>query len=119
LHFTRESAESIALNRLTAGAVILAGSGMATGGRVRHHPKHNLWRENSSVIFVGFAARGTLARQIIDSAKSVNLFGQEIPIRARLYTIMGFPPLPTRRNSSPGSGKSTRRARSSFTARSQ
>jgi metallo-beta-lactamase family protein len=65
---------------------------MATGGRVRHHPKHKLWRENSSVIFVGFAARGTLARQIIDSAKSVNLFGQEIPIRARLYTINGFSP---------------------------
>jgi metallo-beta-lactamase family protein len=90
LHFTRESAESIALNLITSGAVILAGSGMATGGRVRHHLKHNLWRQNSSVIFVGFAARGTLARQIIDGAKTVNLFGEEIPVRARLYTINGF-----------------------------
>lgn len=90
LHLTRESSDSIALNRITGGAVILAGSGMASGGRVRHHLKHNLWRQNSSVIFVGFAARGTLARQIIDGATSVHLFGEEIPVRARLYTINGF-----------------------------
>ena len=90
LQFTRDSAESIALNRITGGAVILAGSGMATGGRVRHHLRHNLWRENSSVIFVGFAARGTLARQIIDGASTVNLFGEQIPVRARLFTINGF-----------------------------
>lgn len=90
LQFTRETAESMALNRISGGAVILAGSGMATGGRVRHHLKHNLWRENSSVIFVGFAARGTLARQIIDGASTVSLFGERIPVRARLYTINGF-----------------------------
>jgi metallo-beta-lactamase family protein len=90
LHFTRETAESMALNRITGGAIILAGSGMATGGRVRHHLKHNLWRENSSVIFVGFAARGTLARQIIDGARAVRLFGEEVPVRARLFTINGF-----------------------------
>ena len=90
LHFTRESAESIALNDIAGGAIILAGSGMATGGRVRHHLRHNLWREDSSVIFVGFAARGTLARQIIDGASTVNLFGEQIPVRARLFTINGF-----------------------------
>ena len=90
LHFTRDAAESMAINRITGGAVILAGSGMATGGRVRHHLKHNLWRENSSVIFVGFAARGTLARQIIDGASAVQLFGEEVPVRARLFTINGF-----------------------------
>lgn len=90
LHFTRESAASIALNRITGGAIILAGSGMATGGRVRHHLKHNLWREDSSVIFVGFAARGTLARHIIDGANTVNLFGEQIPVRARRFTINGF-----------------------------
>lgn len=90
LHFTRESSESMALNTISGGAVILAGSGMATGGRVRHHLKHNLWRENSSVIFVGFAAQGTLARRIIDGAKSVTLFGEDIPVRARIYTINGF-----------------------------
>jgi metallo-beta-lactamase family protein len=90
LHFTRETAESIALNRITGGAVILAGSGMATGGRVRHHLKHNLWRESSSVIFVGFAAQGTLARRIIDGEGMVSLFGEDVPVRARIHTINGF-----------------------------
>jgi metallo-beta-lactamase family protein len=90
LRFTRESTDSMALNRITGGAVIMAGSGMATGGRVRHHLRHNLWRQNSSVIFVGFAAKGTLARQIIDGAKSVWLFGEEVPVRAHIHTINGF-----------------------------
>lgn len=90
LHFTRETADSMDLNRISGGAVILAGSGMATGGRVRHHLKHNLWRQNSSVIFVGFAAKGTLARQIIDGAKIVHLFSEDIPVRAHIYTINGF-----------------------------
>ena len=90
LHFTRETADSIALNRINGGAVILAGSGMASGGRVRHHLRQNLWRQNSSVIFVGFAAKGTLARCIIDGAKSVHLFGDEIPVRASIHTINGF-----------------------------
>jgi metallo-beta-lactamase family protein len=90
LRFTRETADSMALNRLTGGAVIMAGSGMCTGGRVRHHLRHNLWRAESSVIFVGFAAPGTLARILIDGAERVRLFGDDIPVRARLYTINGF-----------------------------
>jgi len=90
LHFTRETAESMALNRIEAGAVILAGSGMCTGGRVRHHLRHNLWREESSVVFVGFAAIGTLGRQIIDGAERVRIFGEEIPVRASVHTINGF-----------------------------
>ena len=90
LHFTRETAESIALNEVTGGAVILAGSGMCTGGRVRHHLRHNLWRKESSVIFVGYAANGTLARQIVDGAKKVRIYGEEIPVRAKIYTINGF-----------------------------
>jgi metallo-beta-lactamase family protein len=90
LQFTRETQESIAINRIGGGAVIMAGSGMCTGGRVRHHLKHNLWREDSSVVFVGYAARGTLARIIIDGAKHVRLFGEEIPVRASIHTINGF-----------------------------
>jgi metallo-beta-lactamase family protein len=90
LHFTRETAESMALNRLDGGAVILAGSGMCTGGRVRHHLKHNLWREESSIVFVGYAAIGTLARRIIDGAESVKVYGEEIPVRAQVHTINGF-----------------------------
>ena len=90
LHFTRETAESIALNRIEGGAVIMAGSGMCTGGRVRHHLRHNLGRHNCAVIFVGYASRGTLARRIIDGATSVPLFGEDIAVRARVHTINGF-----------------------------
>ena len=90
LHLVRETADSIALNRFSGGVIIMAGSGMCTGGRVRHHLKHNLWRKESAVIFVGFAAEGTLARQIIDGAREVTLFGEELPVRARIHTINGF-----------------------------
>ncbi len=90
LHYIRETAESVALNNIHAGAIILAGSGMCTGGRVRHHLKHNLWRPESSIVFVGYAANGTLARQIMDGAKQVDILGEQIPVRARIYTINGF-----------------------------
>ncbi|MCL7488330.1 MAG: MBL fold metallo-hydrolase [Desulfobulbaceae bacterium] len=90
LRFTRESAESMAINKFTGGAVIIAGSGMCTGGRIRHHLKHNLWRNEASVIFVGYAARGTLARRIIDGEEMVRIFGDEIKVRADIYTIGGF-----------------------------
>ncbi len=90
LHFTREASESMALNNIGGGAIILAGSGMCTGGRVRHHLRHNLDRANSAVVFVGYAATGTLARRIIDGASQVRIFGEEIAVRARIYTINGF-----------------------------
>jgi metallo-beta-lactamase family protein len=90
LHFTRETSESVAINNIRGGAIIMAGSGMCTGGRVRHHLQHNLGREDSSIVFVGYAANGTLARRIIDGAKEVNIFGENIPVRARIYTINGF-----------------------------
>jgi metallo-beta-lactamase family protein len=90
LRFTRETADSIAINRITGGAVIIAGSGMCTGGRVRHHLLQNLWRPEASVVFVGYAAAGTLARRIIDGAKQVRLFEEEIAVRARVHTINGF-----------------------------
>lgn len=90
LHFVREAAGSMALNNINSGAVIMAGSGMCNGGRVRHHLKHNLWRRQSSIVFVGFAARGTPGRQIVDGAKTLNLFGQRVQINAEIYTINGF-----------------------------
>jgi len=90
LHFTRDAADSMAINRIRSGAVIMAGSGMCTGGRVRHHLRHNLSHADCSVIFVGYAAEGTLARIIIDGARSVKLFGDEIPVRAKIHTINGF-----------------------------
>jgi metallo-beta-lactamase family protein len=90
LHFSRESADSMALNRITGGAVIMAGSGMCSGGRIRHHLRHNLSREASSVIFVGYAAEGTLAREIIDGARVVDVLGEPTRVRARVHTINGF-----------------------------
>ena len=90
LHFTRETAESIAINQIDSGAVIMAGSGMCTGGRVRHHLRQHLSRRDSSVVFVGYAAEGTLARRIIDGARSVRIFGDEYPVRASIHTINGF-----------------------------
>ncbi len=90
LRFTRETAESMALNQIVGGAVIMAGSGMCTGGRVRHHLKHNLWRKESAVIFVGYAARGTLARSIIDGAEKVRIYSDEIHVNATIHTIGGF-----------------------------
>jgi metallo-beta-lactamase family protein len=90
LHFCRDTADSIALNRISGGAIIMAGSGMCNGGRVIHHLRHNLWRRECSIVFVGFAARETLARQIIDGAKTVRIFGEVIPVHARIYTINGF-----------------------------
>jgi len=90
LHLTREAADSMAINRIGGGVIVMAGSGMCTGGRVRHHLRHNLWRRESAVIFVGFAGVGTLARQIIDGAHTVRLFGEDIPVRARIHTINGF-----------------------------
>jgi metallo-beta-lactamase family protein len=90
LQFTRETAESVAINSVTGGAVILAGAGMCTGGRIRHHLRHNLWRPQASVVFVGYAGAGTLGRQIIDGAKEVELFGETVPVRSQIHTINGF-----------------------------
>lgn len=90
LHFTRETAESMAINQIDSGAVIMAGSGMCTGGRVRHHLKRNIGRKNCSIVFVGYAAHGTLARHIIDGKNPVRIFGEEYPVRAKIHTIGGF-----------------------------
>jgi len=90
LHFTRQKADSIAINDVKGGAVIMAGSGMATGGRVRHHLRHNLGRPEAGIVFVGYAAAGTLARRIIEGAKEVTILGERVPIRAEISVINGF-----------------------------
>ena len=90
LHFVRDTAASIAINQIRSGSIIMAGSGMCTGGRVRHHLRHNLAHSDCSIIFVGFAAEGTLAREIIDGARSVRLFGRNVPVHAQIHTINGF-----------------------------
>ena len=90
LRLVRATSESMAINRIGGGAVIMAGSGMCTGGRVRHHLVHNLPRPDASIVFVGYAAQGTPARRIIDGARAINLFGEEVPVRAQVHTINGF-----------------------------
>ncbi len=90
LRMTRDASDSMAINTIRGGAVIMAGSGMCTGGRVRHHLRHNLASEAASVVFVGFAAQGTLARRIIDGARRVRMFDEDIEVRARVHTINGF-----------------------------
>ncbi|MDX1344601.1 MAG: MBL fold metallo-hydrolase [Sedimenticolaceae bacterium] len=90
LRFTRETEESMALNRIESGAIIIAGSGMCTGGRIRHHLKHNLWKRKTHVLIVGYQAFGTLGRKLVDGAKRVRILGQEIAVNARIHTLGGF-----------------------------
>lgn len=90
LHMTRTAEDSRSINRFMGNTVIIAGSGMCTGGRIRHHLKHNLSRKRSGVVFVGFAAPRTLARRLIDGAREVHIFGEAIPVQASIHTINGF-----------------------------
>jgi metallo-beta-lactamase family protein len=90
IRFTHSAEESMAINKIKSKAIIVAGSGMCEGGRIRHHLKHNLWRPECSIIFVGFQAQGTLGRRIVDHAQSVMIWGEEIAVRARVWTIGGF-----------------------------
>jgi metallo-beta-lactamase family protein len=90
VNMVREHKQSQLVNEIKRGAIIMAGSGMCTGGRIRHHLLQNLPREESSVVFVGFAAGGTLARRIIDGADVVTIFGERVPVKAKIHTINGF-----------------------------
>ncbi len=90
IHFTTTVEESQKLNKIKSGAIIIAGSGMCDGGRIRHHFKHNLWRPECSLIFTGFQVRGSLGRLIVDGIKTVRVLGEEIAVRSKVYTIGGF-----------------------------
>lgn len=90
LTYTRSTQESARINAIQSGAVILAGSGMVTGGRVLDHLRHNLARPESSVVFVGYQAEGTTGRRIVDGADTVRIHGRPIQPRASIHTIGGF-----------------------------
>lgn len=87
---TPTAEESMAINRFKSGAIIIAGSGMCNGGRILHHFKHNLWREECHLIIPGFQASGTLGRAIVDGAKTVKLMHQRIAVKAQVHTLGGF-----------------------------
>ncbi|GAB3269541.1 MBL fold metallo-hydrolase RNA specificity domain-containing protein [Parahaliea aestuarii] len=90
LRYSTTTEESMALNKLDSGAIIIAGSGMCNGGRIRHHLKHNLWRQRSHVIFVGFQAIGTPGRALVDGAEYFAIGGERITVRAAIHTLGGF-----------------------------
>jgi len=90
MRFTASVEESMALNKIRAGAIVISASGMCNAGRIKHHLRHNLGRRECSVLITGFQAQGTLGRSLVDGAKHVSIFGEEIAVRAQIHTLGGF-----------------------------
>jgi metallo-beta-lactamase family protein len=90
VRFTESTEDSMKINSIRAGAVIISASGMCEGGRIKHHLRYNLPRKECAVVFVGFQAQGTLGRRIVDGAKRVRIHGEDVPVRAKVFTIGGL-----------------------------
>jgi metallo-beta-lactamase family protein len=90
LRISRTGEDSAQINRIRSGAIIIAGSGMCTGGRIKHHLKHNIWRAGTHVLIVGFQAAGTLGRALVDGARYVRLWGETIRVNATVHTVGGL-----------------------------
>ena len=90
LHLCRTANQSMQLNSIRSGAIIIAGSGMCTGGRIKHHLKHNAWRKHCHIVIVGYQAQNTLGRLLVDGAKHIKLWGETIRVKAKIHTIGGL-----------------------------
>jgi metallo-beta-lactamase family protein len=90
LIYTETPEASRGINDIKSGAIIIAGSGMCNGGRITHHFKHRIWDKRNAVVFVGFQAAGTLGREIVEGSKWINVFGEDIIVKASIHTINGF-----------------------------
>lgn len=90
LRYTLEAKESMAINMQRGPAIIIAGNGMCTAGRIKHHLKHNLWRKGCSVVIVGYQAMGTTGRKLVEGAKQIKILGESVNVRAKIFTIGGF-----------------------------
>ncbi len=90
LKFSETTAQSMEINELQGPAVVISASGMANAGRIKHHLRHNLWRPGASIVFVGFQAEGTPGRKMVDGAKKIRIFNEDIAISAKIFTIGGF-----------------------------
>jgi len=90
LVLTRTPDESARINQASGPAIVIAGNGMCTAGRIKHHLKHNLWRPGASLVIVGFQAVGTLGRKLVEGDRTVKIYGEKIAVRAKVFTIGGF-----------------------------
>ncbi|MCD6364696.1 MAG: MBL fold metallo-hydrolase [Planctomycetes bacterium] len=90
LHMTQTTNESKAINRIRGTVIVIAGSGMCTGGRIKHHLANNITEKDNTILFVGYQAAGTLGRTIAEGAEEVRIFGRTLPVRARIARIHGF-----------------------------